>query len=102
MKEGQLLVVEAEQVENGRVEVVNGDALLACAETEFVGRSDGLPSFYAAAGQPHRVAVRIVVSAFASLRHGRAAEFTGPNHQGTVEQSPLLEVTQQRRNGLVH
>ena len=59
-----------------------------------------------AAGQPDGVAARVVVAAVIvrrqlPLRVDRSAEFAAPDHQGVVEKSPLFEVLDQRRRGLI-
>ena len=48
----------------------------------------------AAAGQPHRHGVDVMVAAdrLADLAHRRAAEFAAPDHQRRVEQPARLEV----------
>ena len=50
MAEGELLVVEPEQMQDRRVKVVNVDAVLADRDAELVRRSIGEASFYS----PHR------------------------------------------------
>src|SRR5262249_11154702 len=92
VQEGQLFVIEADQVQERGVEVVDRDAIFDGAETELVGGANGLAASDAAAGKPHGVAVRIVVAALAALRHRRPAELAGPNDEGAVQQAPLFEV----------
>ena len=67
---------------------------------ELVGRAVGDARLDAAAGQPDRKAVDVVVAAVA-LGHRRAAEFAAPDHQRVVEHAALLEVLDQRGRGLV-
>ena len=50
---------------------------------------------HAAAGQPHREALDVVVAAVA-LRHRRAAELAAPDDQRVVEHAALLQVRDQR------
>ena len=49
---GDLEVVEAEEVEEGGVEVVDVDGVSGDAPADFVGLADDLPALDAAAGQP--------------------------------------------------
>ena len=51
---GQAFVVEAQQVQQRGVQVVDADAVLDGAETEFVSRAVGQAPFDATAGQPVR------------------------------------------------
>ena len=60
---GELLVVEAQEVQDRRVQVVNVDAIFDGVPAEFVGRPVRPPRLHAAAGQPHREAERMMVAA---------------------------------------
>src|SRR5439155_6638883 len=62
MPEGELLVVKTEQCQNGGVEVVNMYFVLDGLETKFVGRAVDTAAAHAAARQPHREAVVVVVA----------------------------------------
>ena len=56
----------------------------------------------AAAGQPHREGVGMMVAAVvAALDHRRAAELAAPDDERVVEQAALLQVLDERRAGLV-
>ena len=103
---GELLVVEAEQVQDRRVQVVDVDLVLDRLEAELVGRAvrRGRPS------RRRRPATRVkpvvvVVAAvdLAGVRAGvrqldrrRAAELAAPDDQRVVEQPALLQVGEQR------
>ena len=60
---GQPSVVESEQVENRRVNVVNVHRFLDRLENELVGSAVNRPAFDGAACQPHREPEWIVVTA---------------------------------------
>ena len=72
-------------------------------EAEFVGLAEDDAGLDAAAGEPHREGVDVVVAAdgVAVLAHRRAAEFAAPDDQRVVEQAALLEVVHERGAGLV-
>src|SRR4051794_9081700 len=57
MEVGQLLVIQAETVQHGRVDVVDVSLLLDGLEAKLIGRAVTLPALDAAARQPHREAV---------------------------------------------
>ena len=81
---GELGVVDAEQVQHGRVQVVDVHRLLDRLEAEVVGRAVDRSALDAAAGQPHREAERIVVAAvLRSCRRRRRLRITGvrPNSE---------------------
>src|SRR5215471_14332871 len=67
----QLLVIDAKKVEHCRVQVMNGDAILNRLESELVGGAIGESALNAASGEPHRVAIRIVISAVTGFRDRR-------------------------------
>ena len=63
MTVGQLLVVEAEQVQHGRVEIVNARSVFDGAKTELVRRPIRGAAAHAPAGEPDAEAVVIVIAA---------------------------------------
>ncbi len=80
-------VVDAHEVENGGVQVVDVQLVLDGAEAEVVGGADGGAGFDATARHPHREAGRIVVAAVAFLAHRRAAELTAPDDERLIEKA---------------
>jgi len=99
--EREFLVIEAEQVQNRRVQIVDVDFAFRRRETELVRRAVHVAASYAAAGQPHREAVIVVVAAIdfagvgtgrGQLDRGRAAKFTAPNHQRVLQHAALLQI----------
>ena len=86
---GQLRVVEAEEVEDRGLEVVDVDAVLDGRKPNSSVAPRIRPGFDAAAGHPHREGVDVVVAAdvLADLAHRRAAELAPPDDQRLVEQA---------------
>ena len=60
---GEFFVIEAEQFENRRVQVVNVNFVLSRRETKLIGRAMNVAAFDAAACHPHREAVVIMIAA---------------------------------------
>ena len=60
---GQLLVIEAQQVQDRRVQVVDVNAALDRVPAKLVGGSVDVARFDAAASEAHREAVVIVIAA---------------------------------------
>jgi hypothetical protein len=78
---GELRVIEAEQMENRRVQVVNMDRVASDVESKIIGRAVRIAALHAAASHPHAEAPVVVIPTIvAALYHWRAAEFTAPNH----------------------
>ena len=95
--EGELFVIDAEEVEEGGVEVVNADGILCNVVGVVVGFADGLTGFNAAAGEPHGEAAGVVVATEALWREvalavNGASEFAAPDDEGVLKQAALLEV----------
>src|SRR5207237_1328343 len=101
--EGEFLVVEAQEMEDGRLEIVNVDSVLSREESELVAGADGGAGLNAAAGEPHGVGVDVMVAAdgLADFTHRRAAELASPNDQCLVKQAALLEIANESGGGLV-
>ncbi len=99
----QTLVVQAEEVENRGLEVVDVDAVLDGGEAELVGLAEGEAGFHAAAGEPHGISIDVVVATdhLADLAHRCAAELAAPDHEGGVEEAARLQVADQGGAGAV-
>ena len=85
--EGELLVVDAEQMKNRGVNVVHVCAVCRGIETQFVGFADDRARFRAATCEPHRERINVVIAArrVPVLTHRSAAEFAAPNHERVLE-----------------
>src|SRR4051794_26148688 len=100
MLEGEALVIDPEQVHHCRLGVVNVDGILGGIESEFVSASESHTWLHAAASEPHREGILVVVPAnfrlFSiaadSLRKRGASEFAAPNDECIVKQPALLEI----------
>lgn len=108
--EGQLGVVDAKQVEDGRLQVMNVNPVLGNVKSEFISFANGLSRFDACAGQPDRVRVGMMVASLKiagvvwvwRLAHGSAAKLASPNHQCVLQHPALFEILDQRATGLVN
>src|SRR5262245_60472029 len=98
MAERQPAVVDPEQVQDCRVNIVNVRPVLLGAQANGVGGADHLPALDAATGQPHREAMWVVVAPGRPLTHRRASELAAPDNERFVQQPARLEVLQQARD----
>lgn len=98
---GEFFVVEAEEVEDGCLEVVYVYAVFDGLESEFVGAAVDGSAFDAAACEYGGEAPVVVVAAVdftsvcAGLRHfddGCSAEFTGEDDECLIEEATFFEV----------
>ena len=78
-------VVNAQQMQDGGVQIMHVETVLHGPQAEFVRFADHLAAFHAAAGHPHGEAGGIMVATIALLAHGCAAEFTPPDHQRIIQ-----------------
>ena len=97
------VVVEAQQVQDRGVQVVDVDAVLGDVEAELVAFAERDARLDAAAGEPHGEGVGVMVAAVvaAALDHRRAAELAAPDHERVVQQAALLQIGDQGGAGLV-
>ncbi len=80
--ERQSLVIEPQQVEDGRVQVMHRRHILDGFEAQFVRRSVANTTLHARTCQYRRKPVRIMVATFRSLlKHRHAAELGTPHDQ---------------------
>ena len=83
---GQSRVVEAQEMKNRRVQVMNVDRVLDRIETEIVTLAVHEPPLKTTTRHPNTERSVVVVSAVvASLDHRCPSKFTPPNHQGVLE-----------------
>src|ERR1041385_5143355 len=92
---GQPLVVEPQDVEERRMQVVHVHRVLHRTEPEVVGLSVGQSALHASARQPDGEGLRVVAAAVAVLRHRRAAELPAPEDERVGEEAPPGEVLEQ-------
>src|SRR5438552_789196 len=67
MEVGQFLVIEAQAVQDGGVDVVDVGLVLDGLEAELVGGAVADAALDSAAGHPHREAIRVVIAARLTL-----------------------------------
>ena len=91
-------MIEAEQMKNRGVDVVDVRLLRLRAQADGIGGADHLPAFHARAGEPHGEAVRIVVAAVLSFAHRHAAKFAAPNDERGIQQPARFQILQQAGN----
>ena len=94
-------MIQTQQRQHRRVQVMDVNAVVNGAEAQLVGGADCLAAVNAAAGQPGRKAVGVVVASLVALHHWRAAKFAGPQHQRALQHSALFQIGQQGRDRLV-
>lgn len=78
-------VVDAQQVQNGGMEIVDVNAVMHGSETKVIGLSVRDAPFDTAPGKPRGEAEVIVVSAGTILRSWCATKFPAPDHEGLFE-----------------
>src|SRR5262245_7037477 len=79
-------VVEAHEVQDGGVQIVDVRSVFDGRVAEFIGGAVDVAALHPAAGQPHREAEMMMVAASA-LRRRRAAELAAPEDERVVEQA---------------
>ena len=85
-------MIEADQMQDGGVQVVDVDFLFHGGAAELVGGAVDDAALDAAAGQPHREALAVVIAALAALRRQRAAELAALDHQHLSDQAARLQI----------
>src|SRR5206468_10102788 len=95
---GQFRVVDAQQIEHGRVQIVDVSFLLGGLVSKFIRISVSHAALDPAARKPYREAARIVIAAVDNaggclvrrLDRGCAAEFGAAYHKRVFEKAALL------------
>src|SRR5262245_21342546 len=95
---GEPLVVDAEEVQKGRLEVVDVDRVFGHAHPQFVRFAITDAGLHPAASHPEREGVGMMVAAplgaivQVALQERRTAEFAPPDDERFVQQAAGLEV----------
>src|SRR5688572_22877488 len=88
---GELFVVQAEQVQDGGVQVGGGDNIFDGRATHGVGGAVAESAFHAAAGHPHGAAFVVVPAAAGVVFVRPAAELAAPEYERLLEHAALLK-----------
>ena len=100
----EITVTHAHEMEHRGVEIPHMGDIFNRMVAELIGRTIGCAPLHASAAEPHAETLDVVVTpgmfAFA-LEHGSTAELAPPDNQGILEQSTLLEISDQGPGGLV-
>ena len=100
---GEALVVEAHEVKNGRIEVVNAGRIFFGFGAEVVTGAVAMAFFDACPSEEASKGIGVVVAAGAvALQERHSTKFGSPDHQGVVEHTALFEIGDKGRGGLVH
>src|SRR5689334_2607247 len=105
--ECESLVIDSQAVEKRGVEVVDVGGFVDDVVAEVVGLAVHLAPPDASPRQPHAEVAGMVIAAVIGvgefpLRVDCPAEFASPDDERAVEETALLEVSQQRRNRLIN
>lgn len=102
---GQRFVVEAEQMKDGGMEVVNVDLSFGDPQADVIGSSVDVPAFDSAAGHPNAEAVVVVIAAHIGrerhLRGRGPAKLAAPDDERVFQHASVFEVLEERGNGFV-
>jgi hypothetical protein len=94
-------MVDPESMQKRGLKVVDGQDPLHRLISKFVSRAVDVTGLEAAARQPERKSVAVVVAALVLLRDRQPSELTRPEHDRLVQQPALFEIADQGRAGLV-
>ena len=95
-------MVEAEQMQNGRVEIVDMDLILDDFRGVIIGFPVHQTAFDTGAREPGRIGAVLVTAPFRTIGEGRAAKFRGPNDERVRQQTARLQVPEQASNRFIH
>ncbi len=103
---GEFVVVEADEAQEGDVEVADVGFAFDGGHAEFIGGTDGVTGVAAATSEPEGHSVGIVVAtilgAAAHAVVGCASKLAAPDDERAVQKASLFEVGDERGDGLVH
>lgn len=94
-------MLQAEQVEDGGVPVMDVDGIDDAFVAELVGLAETESGLHAPSGEPGGVAGVVVVAAVVDLGIRRAAKLAGEDDERVFEQAASFEISEQARDGAI-
>src|SRR5712692_2564994 len=101
MDVGETFMIQAEQMQHGRVEISYRDRILDGAVAKLVRSAICHAAAGSSAGDPDAECILVMVAPVRALRHWGAAELAGPEDQGVIQQAAPLQIGQKSGGGLV-
>src|SRR5262249_49458023 len=90
---GELFMVDAQNVKDGRVQVIDADPVRDSFMSQFICSPVKRSAFNAPASKPGCERMGIMIAASSALLHQwQPAELPAPDHQRRLQHSPLFEV----------
>src|SRR5262249_516588 len=99
--EGELRVIEAERVQDGRVEIMHVAFFLHDAEAEVVGLPVRNAALYTTTGEPTRKGAIVVAATLRPFATGRPPELGGKADERILQQPATLQIRQQARHRFI-
>src|SRR3954452_24846798 len=85
---GELRVVESEQVQHRRVQVMHVYLVLRDIEAKLIGLAENDTALESAACHPHRECIRMMIASIGpALHHRGTAKLAAPDNDRVIQQS---------------
>ncbi len=96
-------MIEPQQVEDGGMEVMNGNRVVGGFESKVIRRPINGPSFDPASGQPDSESVVIMIAAVErrQFRDRSSSKFSAPKNKRVLEKAPLFEIGEERGDRMI-
>ena len=103
LSEGEPLVVEPHQMKHGRMQVPEVDLAVNAFGTGFIRAAVHVTCLHSTTGHPKSEGPGIVTGLILAVagRETGTPELAAPNNKRVVQQSPLVEIVEQGRNGRI-
>src|SRR5688572_30183863 len=106
MFKGEFLVIDAELMEDGGLEIVNVHGIVDHVVGEIVRLAVGEARLETAPGEPHGETTRMVVAAVIGRRQlalgvTRTTELAAPNDDGIVQEATLFQISDEGGTRLI-
>src|SRR3712207_5680339 len=95
-------MIDSEQMQDRRVQVVHMDAVLRGVPSELVRCAVGQSGTNPTSGQPHREAEGVMFPSVISFGRWRAPELATPDDERLFEQAARFKIGQERGHGPIN
>src|SRR5689334_513253 len=94
---GEFCVVESEQVQHRRVQVMHVYFVLRDIEAKLIGLAENDTALESAACHPHRECIRMMIASVGpALHHRGTAKLAAPDDDRVLQQPSLLQILDKR------
>ena len=98
---GELFMIQPQQVQHGRMQIMDVHSIFDCIPSPFVSRAVGQTASDTTASQPHCKTKWVMIAAVFSLSRWCPPKLTAPNDKRLIKETAGFKIGQQSGDRLI-